>query len=146
VGERWKTGYLRPAWCGRRHWSQPPTQRPRWVGPASSWKRSWRETGRPTHWSRAPTQTETEAPREGGAPAKDREESRAQPAGKRQRRPAGRWRGEGPPHPRMARATCGWCQSTGCRGRVSESHLESCFGRPTGLHDQSCDRSRRDHS
>jgi hypothetical protein len=33
---RWKIGYLRPGWCGRRHRSQPPSQRPRCVGPASS--------------------------------------------------------------------------------------------------------------
>jgi hypothetical protein len=45
---RWKTEYLRPGWCGRRHRSQPPSQRSRWVGPASSW-RSWQETTCPTH-------------------------------------------------------------------------------------------------
>jgi hypothetical protein len=31
-GERWKTEYLRSEWCGRRHRSQPPSQRLRWVG------------------------------------------------------------------------------------------------------------------
>jgi hypothetical protein len=46
---RWKTEYLSPEWCGRRRRSQPPNQRPRWAGPASSWRRSWRETARPTH-------------------------------------------------------------------------------------------------
>jgi hypothetical protein len=66
----------------------------------------------------------------GGAPAEAGEEPRAQPAGKRQRRPAGKWRGEGPQHPRMARATCGWCQSTGFRGRATESHLETCSDGP----------------
>jgi hypothetical protein len=127
-GGRWKTGYLRPGGVvGGTGVSHPV--RPRWVGPTSSWKRSWREIGRPTHWSRAPTRTETEAPGEGGAPAEAGEEPRAQQAGKLQRRQAGRWRGKGPPHPRMAQATCGWCQSTGCRGRASESHLESCSGR-----------------
>jgi hypothetical protein len=65
-----------------------------------------------------------------------------QPAGKRQRRPAGRWRSEGPQHPRMARATRGWYQSTGCRGRATERHLESCSGRPTGRRDHSCGRGR----
>jgi hypothetical protein len=140
LGE-WKIGCLRPGWCGRRHRSQPSSQRPRWVGPASSWKRSWQETGRPTHWSRAPTQAETEAPGVGGVPAEAGEEPRAQPAGKRRRRLGGRWQGEGPQHPRMARATCQWCQSTGCRGRATESHLESCSGRPTGRRGHSCDRS-----
>jgi hypothetical protein len=139
LGE-WKIGCLRPGWCGRRHQSQPPSQRPRWVGPASSWKRSWQETGSPTHWSRAPTQAETEAPGVGEVPAEAGEEPRAQPAGKRRRRLGERWQGEGPQHPRMARATCRWCQSTGCRGRATESHLESCSGRPTGRRGHSCDR------
>jgi hypothetical protein len=64
------------------------------VGPASSWRRSWRETARPTHWSRAPTQAGPEAPREEGAPA-EAGEPRAQPAAERQRRPAERCVGGG---------------------------------------------------
>jgi hypothetical protein len=31
-----------------------PVRKPWWVGPASSWRRNWRETARPTHWSRPP--------------------------------------------------------------------------------------------
>jgi hypothetical protein len=96
VGERWKTEYPRSGWCGRRRKSQPPSQRPRWVGPASSWRRSWRETTRPTHWSRAPTRAGLEASGEEEAPAGAREEPRAQPAAERQRKPVERWGGEGP--------------------------------------------------
>jgi hypothetical protein len=119
--------------------------RPRWVGSASSWKRSWRKTACPTHWSRSPTRAEPEAPGEGGAPAETGGEPRTQPVGERQRRPAERWWSEGPQHPRMARATCGWCQSTGCRGRATKSHPERCPGRPTGCCDHSCDRGRDPH-
>jgi hypothetical protein len=37
---RWKTVYQHPGWCDRRRRSHPPSQTPRWVGPASSWRRS----------------------------------------------------------------------------------------------------------
>jgi hypothetical protein len=50
-----------------------------------------------------------------------------------------RW-GEESRHPRMARATCGWCQSTGCRGMANESHPESCPGHPTCHCDHPCNR------
>jgi hypothetical protein len=62
------------------------------------------------------------------------------PEVERQRRPAERWWGEGPRHPRMARATCGWCQSTGCRRMATENRPESYPGRPTCHHVHSCDR------
>jgi hypothetical protein len=140
VGERWKTEYLRPGWCGRRRRSQPPSQRPRWVGPASSWRRSWRETACPTHWSMTATRAGPEAPGEEGTPVEAGEEPRAQPAAERQRRPAERWRGEGLSHPRMARVICGWC--TGCRAMATENHLESYPGRPTCYHDHSSGRDR----
>jgi hypothetical protein len=51
----------------------------------------------------------------------------------------GGW-GEESRHPRMARATCGWCQSTSCRGMATESHLESRPGHPTCHIDHPCDR------
>jgi hypothetical protein len=40
-----------------------------------------------------------------------------------------RWWGEGPSHPQTAQATCGWCQSTGCRRMTTENHPESYLGR-----------------
>jgi hypothetical protein len=50
--------------------------------------------------------------------------------------------GEGPRHPRMARATCGWCQSTSCRRMVTENHPKSYPSRPTCYRDHSCGRGR----
>jgi hypothetical protein len=129
---------LRLGWCGRRHRSQPPSQRPRWVRPASSWRRSWRETACPTHLSRAPTRGGSEAPEGEGAPAEAKEVPRVLPEVERQRRPTEGWRGEGPRHPRTAQATCGWCQSTGCRQMAIGNHL-SCLGRLSCHFVHSCD-------
>jgi hypothetical protein len=118
-GGRWKTEYLRPGWCGRRRRSQPPSQRPRWAGPASSWRRSWRETARPTRAG-------SEVPGVEGAPAEAREGATEGGAAKKT---VERWWGEGPRHPQTAQATCGWCQSTGCRRMATENHPESYLGR-----------------
>jgi hypothetical protein len=137
-GERWKTEYLRSGWCGRRHRSQPPSQRLRWVGPASLWRRSWRETACPTHWSRAPTRVGPEALGGEGAPVEAREVPRAPPEVERQRKPPEGWRGEGPRCPRMARATSRWCQSTGCRRMAIRSHSVNGLGRRV----HSCDHDR----
>jgi hypothetical protein len=113
-GERWKTEYLRPGWCGRRHRSQPPSQRLRWVGPASLW-RSWQETACPTHWSRAPTRVGPEALGGEGAPVEAGEVPRAPPEVERQRKPPEGWRGEG-------------LRGRGARGRP-EPHLDSASPR-----------------
>jgi hypothetical protein len=135
VGERWKTEYLRPGWC------QPPSQRLRWVGPASLW-RSWRETACLTHWSRAPTQVGPEALGGEGAPAEAGEVPRAPPEVERQRKPAEGWRGKGPRCPRTARATSGWCQSTGCRRMATGSHLVNGLGRCVHSCDHGHDHDR----
>jgi hypothetical protein len=138
VGDRWKTEYLRPGWCGRRHRSQPPSQRRRWVGPASLWRRSWQETACPTHWSRVPTWVEPEALGGEGAPSKAGEVPRAPPEEEWQGKPAEGQRGEGPRCPRMARATSGWCQPTGCRRMATGSHP----GNDPGCGGHSCDHDR----
>jgi hypothetical protein len=60
--------------------------------------------------------------------AEAREEPRVPPGVQRQRRPGERRWGEGPRHPWTARATCEWCQSTGCRRMATKSHHDL----PTG--------------
>ena len=60
------------------------------------------------------------------------EEPRVPPGVQQQRRPAERRWGEGPRYPWTARATCEWCQSTGCRRMATESHPRSHHGLPTG--------------
>jgi hypothetical protein len=50
-------------------------------------------------------------------------------------------RGGGARHPQTAQATCGWCQSTGCRQMATGNHL-SCLGRPPCHCVHSCDHDR----
>jgi hypothetical protein len=88
----------------------------------------------------APTRARPEIPGGEGAPAEAGEGPKAQPAKERQRSPTERCWSEEPRHSWMARATWGWCQSTGCRGMATESHPESCPGRTTCHSDRSCDR------
>jgi hypothetical protein len=54
------------------------------------------------------------------------------PGVRRQRRTAERRWGKGPRHPWTARATCEWCQSTGCRRMATESRPRNHHGLPTG--------------
>jgi hypothetical protein len=89
-----------------------------------------------------PTWAGPETPRVVVDLAEAGEEPRVPPGVQQQRRPAERRWGEGPRHPRTARATCEWCQSTICRRMATESHPMSHHGRPT-VHRQCvrpCDR------
>jgi hypothetical protein len=67
---------------------------------------------------------------------------RVLPEVERQRKPAEGWRGEGPRCSWMARATSGWCQSTGCRRMATGSHPVNGLGRPAGHRVHTCDHDR----
>jgi hypothetical protein len=103
------------------------------------WRKSWRETEYPTRGSRVPTRVEPKTLGGEGGPAEAGEVPRAPPE-ERQRKPAEGRRGEGPRCPRTARATSGWCQSTGCRRMATGSRP----GNGLGCRVHSCDHGR-DH-
>jgi hypothetical protein len=108
------------------------------------WRRSWRETACPTHWSRDPTRVGPKALGGEGAPAEAGKVPRAPPEVEQQRKPVEGWRGEGLRCPRTARATSGWCQSTSCRRMATGSHPVNGLGRPACHRVHSCDHGR-DH-
>jgi hypothetical protein len=81
-------------------------------------------------------------PGRGRSPAVAGKVPRAPSEVERQRKPAEGWQGEGPRCPWMARATSGWCQSTGCRRMATGSHPVNGLGRPAGHRVHSCDHGR----